>query len=273
MVLVNGRLVKPSKRLSGGEEVLVTILPPEPIRLEPEELPIPIIYQDDHIVVVDKPPHVSVHPGAGISTGTLVNALLTICGSLSGIGGKLRPGIVHRLDKDTSGVIVVAKNDRAHRLLANQFKSRLVEKTYLAIVTGVMKGEAGTIDAPIGRHPAERKKMSTKSKAGRAALTEWRVLERLNGATLLEVRPKTGRTHQVRVHLKELGYPLLGDRLYGPKKYPSPILGRAAKALGRHALHASSLAFDHPCSGQRVRFEAPMPGDMEDALKLLRVNG
>jgi len=272
-VLVDGTRIKPARKFSGGEEVSVTIPPPEKIELEPEELGIPLIYEDAHIAVVDKPPGVSVHPGAGISSGTLVNALLALCSDLSGIGGKLRPGIVHRLDKDTSGVIVVAKNDAAHLCLANQFKSRTVEKRYLALVSGVVKSPSGRVNAPIGRHPVERKKFSSMSRAGREALTEWEVVERFEGATLLAVSPKTGRTHQIRVHMKESGFPIVGDKLYGPRKYPSPLVATAAKMLGRQALHASSLSFDHPCSGERVGFEAPLPSDMRSAIELLRHEG
>lgn len=271
-VLVEGKPAKASKRLTGGERVTVRIPPPEPIELAPEEIDLSIIYEDDYIVVINKPPGMSVHPGAGIRAGTLVNALLAKCSGLSGIGGKLRPGIVHRLDKDTSGVMVVAKNDLAHNCLAGQFKARSVEKKYLAVVLGRLRGEQGYFEKPIGRHPAHRIKMATSVRGAKEAFTEWRVIERLPGATLVEVSPKTGRTHQIRVHFKEHGHPLLGDRLYGPRRYPGEALERAARKLKRQALHASSLSFKHPLTGEHVEFHAPLAEDIEDVLQLLRTD-
>lgn len=273
LVLVDGKPAKASKRLSGGEEVTVKIPPPEPIELVPEEIALSIIYEDDHIVVINKPPGMSVHPGAGTRTGTLVNALLVRCHGLSGIGGKLRPGIVHRLDKDTSGVMVVAKNDLAHNCLASQFKARTVKKKYLAVVLGRLRGDHGYFEKPIGRHPTHRMKMTTSVRGAKEAFTEWRVIERLPAATLVEVYPKTGRTHQIRVHFKEHGHPILGDRLYGPRKYPTDVLERVASKLKRQALHASSLSFKHPLTGEDVEFHAPLAEDIEEILQLLRTHG
>jgi 23S rRNA pseudouridine1911/1915/1917 synthase len=211
----------------------------------------------------------TVHPGAGVRGGTLVNALLYRCRSLSGIGGKLRPGIVHRLDKDTSGVMVVAKGDLAHESLINQFKSQMVEKVYLALVAGSIKGESGSFSSLIGRHPTDRIKMSTRVRVGKEALTLWRVIERYKCATLVNARPKTGRTHQIRVHFAENGYPILGDRVYGPRRYKSNLLDLASKGLGRQALHALSLRFTHPRTGERMEFHAEIPDDIKRAINIL----
>jgi len=268
-ILVEGQPVKPSKKLAGGETVSIVLLPPEPLWAEPEDIPIEILYEDDDIVVVDKPAGMIVHPGAGIKKGTLVNALLYRCRGLSGIGGKLRPGIVHRLDKDTSGVMVVAKNDFAHQALVNQFNSRRVEKRYLALVLGNIKGEAGSFSSPIGRHPTNRVKMSTKAKTGKEALTLWRVIKRYGDVTMVEAEPKTGRTHQIRVHFAENGYPLLGDVVYGSRKYKSDLLGKVSKNLRRQALHASKIGFIHPRSGEFIEFYAPIPDDMRQVVNLL----
>ena len=221
------------------------------------------------IVVVNKPAGMVVHPGAGVKSGTLVNALLYKCKDLSGIGGKIRPGIVHRLDKETSGVIVVAKNDKSHNSLVNQFKSRTVKKRYIAIVQGNIKEESGEFSSQIGRDPINRIKMSSKSKSGRESLTLWKVIERFQVATLVEAEPKTGRTHQIRVHFSENGHPLLADKVYGHKKQKNNLLSAAAKEIGRHALHASLIGFKHPESGEWIEFTAPTPDDMNQALKYL----
>ena len=273
LILIEGEPAKPSKKLSGGEMVQVTIPPPEPIDVKPEDIYVPIVHEDGDIVVVNKPSGMTVHPGAGVIEGTLVNALLSKCPDLSGIGGVLRPGIIHRLDKDTSGVMVVAKNDDAHLRLSKQFEARTVEKVYLAVVVGDIKGDSGVFDRPVGRHPTSRVKMSVRSKTPRSAITHWRVLERHGGATVLEVRPKTGRTHQIRVHFKEHGYPLLGDRVYFLKKFPTHTLKSLSAELGRHALHAASIGFDHPRSGERVVYEAPLATDIRDVIDALRREG
>jgi 23S rRNA pseudouridine1911/1915/1917 synthase len=215
-----------------------------------------------------------VHPAAGNPAGTLVNALVYHCKDLAGINGVLRPGIVHRLDKDTSGVMVVAKNDVAHCHLTKQFKNRIVEKVYLAVAYGTLGQEEGSIDSAIGRHPSERKRMSTRTKRGRPALTEWRVLERFKGVTLLELFPKTGRTHQIRVHLASIGHPILGDPLYGRKRrlgaIEDPSIRKGLERMNRQALHAHRLGFIHPQTGERVEFVSPIPEDIRDILELLK---
>lgn len=272
-VLVDGEPIKPSKKFDGGEVVRVTLPAPQPIDAEPEDIPVNILYEDDYIAVVDKPPGMTVHPGAGVRSGTLVNALLFKCKNLSGIGGKIRPGIVHRLDKDTSGVMVVAKNDLSHNSLVHQFKTRSVQKKYLAIVEGKIKKESGTFSSKIGRHPADRKKMSSRAKSGRESLTLWKVVKRFKDATLVEAEPKTGRTHQIRVHFSENGCPILADAVYGHKKQKSPALNLAAKKVGRQALHASKIGFLHPHTQEFVEFTAPLPGDMNDALNILAESG
>ncbi|MFI5322611.1 MAG: RluA family pseudouridine synthase, partial [Thermodesulfobacteriota bacterium] len=256
-----------------GEAVRVTLPEPQPMDAEPEDIPVNIIYEDDYIAVVDKPPGMTVHPGAGVRGGTLVNALLYRCKDLSGIGGTIRPGIVHRLDKDTSGVIVIAKNDLSHNSLVNQFKTRVVRKKYLAIVEGKIKKDSGTFSSKIGRHPVDRKKMSSKSKAGRESVTLWKVVKRFKDATLVEAEPKTGRTHQIRVHFSENGHPILGDAVYGHKKKKSSALNAAAKRVGRQALHAWKIGFNHPHTQESVEFTAQLPCDMSDALNILGDSG
>jgi 23S rRNA pseudouridine1911/1915/1917 synthase len=273
LVMVGGEPVKPSRKLESGEVVGVTIPAPEPLEVVPENIPLHILYEDDCITVVDKPPGMAVHPGAGVASGTLVNALLFRCKNLSGIGGKIRPGIVHRLDKDTSGVMVVAKNDMAHNSLVNQFKTRTVEKKYMAIVEGNIRSESGAFSSRIGRHPADRKKMSSKAKSGRESLTNFRVVKRFKDATLVEAEPKTGRTHQIRVHFSENGYPILADSVYGHKKHKSAAVAAAAKKIGRQALHASRIGFFHPDTQKFLEFTAPLPRDMSEALNILAESG
>jgi len=268
-ILVEGKAIKPSRKLEGGELVSVVIPPPEPLELLPQNIPISIIYEDEEIIVVDKPPGIVVHPGAGTKDGTLVNALLYMCRDLSGIGGKIRPGIVHRLDKHTSGALVVAKSDFAHRNLVGQFKSRKVEKKYIAITAGVIKKSSGSFSSPIGRHPTNRIKMTSKINIGREAITYWRVLKRYNEATMVEVMPKTGRTHQIRVHFAEGGFPILGDKIYGFRKQRSLFMESVSERLGRQALHASSIRFEHPKTGKQVEFNAPLSGDLRGVVKLL----
>ena len=261
LVSVNGRQAKPSERVTAGLSVNVTIPPPETITLVPEAIPLTIIYQDGDIIVLDKPAGLTVHPAPGHPSGTLVNALLAACPDLRGIAGTLRPGIVHRLDKDTSGLMVVAKNDRAQRALQRQLKDRDVRKTYLALVRGVPAPREGTIAAPIGRHPKNRKKMAVVAD-GREATTRYRVREEIAGGqySLLEVEPVTARTHQIRVHLAAVGHPVVGDATYG----------RPSAAVGRQFLHAHKLAFAMPLGGRTVEFESPLPADLREALSQLR---
>jgi 23S rRNA pseudouridine1911/1915/1917 synthase len=269
-ILVEGKAIKPSKRVIGGEVISVIIPPPEPLNVQPQDIEISIIYEDDEIILVNKPPGLTVHPGAGIRDGTLVNALLHRCNGLSGIGGKIRPGIVHRLDKNTSGIIVVAKNDFSHQHLVNQFKARLVKKMYIALVVGEIEKDSGTFSSPISRHPTNRIKMTTKTKKGREALTSWRILKRYDQVTLVAIEPKTGRTHQIRVHFADNGFPLLGDDVYGPKGYRTPFLEYVSKKLGRQALHASKLCFEHPKSGKKIEFSAPIAEDLKDVIGLFQ---
>ena len=265
-VLVNGLTPKPSQRLKEGNLIRLNLQPAKEALALPQEIPLNIIYEDAAIIVVNKEAGMVVHPAPGNYDHTLVNALLFHCHDLSGIGGVLRPGIVHRLDKGTSGLIVAAKSDAAHHSLAAQFKNHEVEKTYLALVWGDMKGDRGEIILPVGRHPGDRKKMSTKSKRGREAITYWKVKERYGLATLLEVEIKTGRTHQIRVHLSDRGYPVVGDAVYGNaskiRSITDAVLKAQFKVLNRQALHAARLSFTHPQSGEKVVFEAAMPEDM-----------
>ena len=267
-VTVGGRVAKPSRPVRAGEEITVSVPELRPPAVEPEPLPLKVLYEDGHFLVIDKPAGMVVHPAGGIRSGTVVNALLHHCaGGLSGIGGVERPGIVHRLDKETSGLLVAAKTDRAHVELGRQFASRTVEKRYLAIVHGVVGADEGVIEESVGRHPKERKRMAV-VEGGRPALTEFRVLERFLAHTYLEVGLRTGRTHQVRVHLAFAGHPILGDRTYGGRRgrRPSPAAG---PLIGRQALHAWRLALDHPVDGSRMAFEAPVPGDFQEALSRL----
>jgi len=274
-IRLNEKPTKPSTHVKTGDRVSGVLPEPTPLSLEPEALPLSILYEDSSIIVIDKPPAMVVHPAAGNPAGTLVNALIYHCKDLAGINGVLRPGIVHRLDKDTSGVMVVAKNDEAYRHLTKQFKNRTVEKVYLAVAHGTFGKEEGSIDSDIGRHPRERKRMSTRTKKGRSALTQWRVLERLKGLTLLEIFPKTGRTHQIRVHLASIGHPILGDPLYGRKGKPGAAgdlqLRTCVERMGRQALHAHRLGFIHPRTGERVEFVSPLPQDLWEVLELLRL--
>ncbi|HET6897393.1 MAG TPA: RluA family pseudouridine synthase [Vicinamibacteria bacterium] len=272
-VRLGGRAARPSLRLRGGEEVTIELPDPVAATPAPEDVPLNVVYEDDHLLVVDKPPGMTVHPGAGRLSGTLVNALLHHVRDLSGIGGVLRPGIVHRLDRGTSGLLVVAKDDATHRALAAQFASREVEKEYLAIVHGVPRARQGTIEAAIGRDPVHRKKMSVRAPRGRAARSTYVVEEALDGAALLRVRIHTGRTHQIRVHLASLGHPVAGDATYGGTRTPSsrqPAARAALDGLKRPALHAARLAFVHPATGDRMQLESPLPPDLADLLLQLR---
>ena len=266
-VVVDGKaMIKPSYRVTAGEVVAVSIPEPSPPGVTAQDLPLAILYEDGDIVVIDKPPGVVVHPAAGHAESTLVNALLFHVKDLSGIGGELRPGIVHRLDKDTSGVMVIAKNDATHRALSAAWGTDAVRKEYLAIVYGTPKKERGTIDGPIGRDPRNRKRMAVVA-GGRAAVTDYEVVERLRHASLVRCRLRTGRTHQIRVHLKHLGHPIVGDPLYcGPqwRGIPDKRLQKALSSFGRQALHSWRLTIP------RGAFEAPLPEDMRALLEVLR---
>ncbi|HHW58065.1 MAG TPA: RluA family pseudouridine synthase [Clostridia bacterium] len=261
LVLVNGKTVKPSYKVKENDEVVVNIPEAEKIDVLPENIPLDILYEDDDIIVINKPQGMVVHPAPGNYSGTLVNALLYHCKNLSGINGILRPGIVHRLDKDTSGVMVVAKNDKAHISLSNQIKERSVLKKYIAIVEGAIKDEEGKIEAPIGRHPFDRKKMAV-IEDGRYALTLYKVLERFKENTLVEAVIKTGRTHQIRVHMAYIGHPVVGDPVYGFKKQKFKLEGQA--------LHSRVLGFMHPTKGVYMEFEAPLPEYFVRLIEILR---
>lgn len=269
-ILIDRRPFKPSKIISGGEILTVAIPPPAPPGVEAEKIDVEVVHEDGDLIVVNKPAGMVVHPGAGVTGGTLVNALLHMCRDLSGVGGETRPGIVHRLDKETSGIMVVAKNDRAHRNLSDQFKSRETKKEYAAVVSGEMKKNSGVFSSPIGRSPSNRVKMTSRSGAGRDAETRWEVVERLRGATLVKIEPRTGRTHQIRVHFSENGFPVLADRVYGGGKSRPRNRGTTGTLIKRHALHAKNLGFAHPASGERLEFSAELPEDMASVIDFLR---
>ncbi|MCP3144444.1 RluA family pseudouridine synthase [Pyxidicoccus xibeiensis] len=268
-VLADGQPAKPARRLRGGELLSLHIPAPVPAVPLAEELPLAVLHEDRDLVVVDKAAGMVVHPGAGHASGTLVNALLHRVKDLAGVGGELRPGIVHRLDKDTTGCLVVAKNEQALVALQKSFKTRAVEKTYLALVHGTPPAEA-RIETLYGRHPVNRQRFTGKVKEGKQAITVFRVLESFDGAALVEVDLLTGRTHQIRVHLSEAGHPLLCDALYGAGRKPKGLAAEAQEKLGRQALHAWRLAFAHPRTGKVLKLEAPVPADLEAALALLR---
>jgi 23S rRNA pseudouridine1911/1915/1917 synthase len=270
----NVSVQKPGYRLKVGDTVSITIPSPKPPQPKPEETPLSILYEDKDLLVINKPHGMVVHLGAGHQSGTLVNALLFHYPELEGIGNKSRPGIVHRLDKDTSGCIVVTKNGKTHEKLSQQFKSRSVKKTYLALAYGAMKEKRGTITLPIGRHPIDRKKMSTTSKKGRSSETIWKVKKSFKDVTLLEIDIKTGRTHQIRTHLSAINHPVVGDPTYGGKKrrnsISSKILSEAFRKINRQMLHAWKLSFQHPRTEETVSVEAPLPEDMKNLLEGLR---
>ena len=306
LIRVNSASSKAGCRLQSSDHISVLVPDVQNITLNPEDIPLEILYEDDYLIVVNKPAGMVVHPAPGNYSGTLANALLFHCRDLSGIGGILRPGIVHRLDKDTTGVLVAAKQDQAHQDLAEQFKDHRVTRKYLALVYGSIPEDAGNIDSPIGRHPVQRKKMSSRAREGRKAITHWKVLERfhfftplestrlrrtkdpceprktsgllrgelLTGFTFLEVQPKTGRTHQIRVHLSERGNSILGDPVYGGRKRvriieDPEVLGLVQRLKGM-ALHAGTLGFTHPRSGRYLEFSTPLPEGFEGLLRALR---
>jgi len=273
-IFLNQKPTKPSVHIKAGDTVSGNLPEPTPLSLKPEPLPLTILYEDSSIIIIDKSSGMVVHPAYGNPSGTLVNALLYHCKDLTGINGVLRPGIVHRLDKDTSGVMVVAKEDEAFHHLSKQFKNRTVKKAYSAIVYGRFGQGEGLIDSAIGRHPSERKRMSTRTKKGRTAITRWKKVEEFDSCTLLEIFPQTGRTHQIRVHLSSIGHPILGDPLYGRKGRPGaihdPVLKECVNRMDRQALHAQRLEFTHPRTGERIQFGSTIPRDMKEVLEWLR---
>lgn len=259
-----GVQTKAGYKLRAGSKVTIAIPEAAPSKVEAEDIALDILYQDEDLAVVFKPSGMVVHPAAGNESGTMVNALLKHLDNLSGIGGEIRPGIVHRIDKDTSGLLLVAKNDRAHVFLSEQIKAHTVQRAYRSILIGNLREEEGFVDVPIGRHPTDRKKMAIVPD-GREARTNWTVLERLRGATLIEARLTTGRTHQIRVHMASTGHPVLGDPVYGPKKSPYPV-------SGGQLLHAFRIGFIHPSTGEEMLFEAPPEKRFEDWLQKLRIH-
>ena len=259
-VRLNGQPARPRQLIRGGDQVEVREPAPEKLENAPEDIPLEILFEDDDLLVLNKPPGLVVHPGAGHREHTLVNALLHHCPHLSGIGGKERPGIVHRLDKDTSGCLVVATTDEAHRSLSAQFAGRTVEKVYLAIVAGKLRQKSGSIEASIARHPVHRQRMTAVASRGRAARTDYQVVGEGETASLVQCRIHSGRTHQIRVHFHHLGHPVLGDKVYAP---------RFAKPFSRQMLHAWKLGFKHPRTGEVKSFAAPWPGDFTEAAQRL----
>lgn len=255
------KIIKANYKVRAGEMFVVDIPEPEPIEAVPENIPLDIIYEDDDVVVLNKARGMVVHPAPGNYTGTLVNALLYHCSNLSGINSAIRPGIVHRLDKDTSGIMIVAKNDAAHISLSQQIQSKTAVRTYLAVVRGNIKTDSGTIETQIARDKTDRKKMAVVKEGGRDAITDYEVLERFGKYTLVRCKLRTGRTHQIRVHMEYLGYPLVGDPKYSPMKTPFSIKGQA--------LHSHTLEFTHPRTGERMKFEAPLPEDMHKIITRL----
>ena len=261
-VKVNGKNIKTSYKLNENDKVEVEIPEVKEVSIEAQDIPVEVLYEDNDIIVVNKPKGLVVHPANGNPDGTLVNALMKICkGTLSGIGGEIRPGIVHRLDKDTSGVLIVAKNDKAHLALCEQIKNREVKKTYLALTRGIIKENEATINMPIGRSTTDRKKMAV-VKTGKEAITHFKVLERFKENTLLEINLETGRTHQIRVHLSQIGYPIVGDMVYSNGKNKFGVQGQM--------LHAWEIKFMHPITGKEMEIEAPLPQYFEDVLEKLK---
>ncbi len=267
LLTVNGTAVKPNYKTRTGDIISLTI-PQDEETLLPEDIPVEVLYIDEYVAVVNKPPSMVVYPGAGHGSGTLINALAFRVRKLASVGGPLRPGVVHRLDKDTSGVMVVAVDDSAYYDLVGQFRERTITRKYIALVSGALTGESGEISLKIGRSESDRKKMSTKVRRGREAVTRWKVIERLAGATLIEARLGTGRTHQIRVHFAAVGHPVLGDRTYGKKTFIE--INRRKITFPRQMLHATLLGFVHPATGQYMEFASELPDDMEEKLAELK---
>ena len=270
-VLVNGKPAQKKTLLSAGDEIVLDLPEPEEIDARPEDIPLDVVYEDGDLLVINKPSGMVVHPAAGNPSGTLVNALLHHCkGQLSGIGGKLRPGIVHRIDKLTSGLLVVAKNDEAHRNLAAALERHEIVREYHALVWGGFSADSGTVDLPIGRHPTDRKRMAVirDGHSAKRAVTHYTVAERFGQITYLNLRLETGRTHQIRVHMSTLGHPLLGDTVYGGGS--TPFERRHAHLLDGQCLHARRLSFRHPRTGEQMEFETPLPQEFEELLRILR---
>lgn len=262
-VLINGKSAAKNAKVKDGDRVEITLPDPEVYNITPENIPLDIVYEDGDLLVVNKPKGMVVHPAAGNYSGTLVNALMYHCGdSLSGINGVMRPGIVHRIDKDTSGLLMVAKNDFAHNKLAEQIKDHSFTREYEAVVYGSLKADSGTVDAPIGRHPIKRKQMAVVYENSKNAVTHYEVIERLDGFTHIRLRLQTGRTHQIRVHMAYIGHPVAGDEVYGPKK--------VIKELGGQCLHAKKIGFIHPRTGKYMEFDSPLPDYYVNFLKRLR---
>ena len=271
-ITVNGKSVAKNYKLRAGDVVEVMMPEPVPTEAQPEDIPLDVVFEDDDIIVINKPTGMVVHPAAGNETGTLVNALLHHCaGSLSGIGGVIRPGIVHRIDKDTSGLLVAAKNDAAHQSLADQLKVHEVGRVYYALVIGNLKEDRGTVNAPIGRHPKDRKRMAVLSAGdgtAREAVTHYEVLERFRGYCLVRCELETGRTHQIRVHMSHLGHPLVGDTVYGGGKTKFEATNKSL--IEGQCLHAKELKLTHPTTGESMRFSSPLPEEMEKLIEKMR---
>lgn len=262
-VMVNGKTVKSGYQLSKGDEVSVTIPEPKELDVEPQKMDLDIVYEDEDVILINKPKGMVVHPAPGHTTDTLVNGLLYHCkDNLSGINGVARPGIVHRIDRDTTGILIVCKNDMSHNSIAAQLKEHSINRRYRALVHGNLKEDTGTVEGPIGRHPVDRKKMAINERNGKPAVTHYTVLERFGNYTLIECKLETGRTHQIRVHMTSIGHPLVGDEVYGPAKCPFKLQGQC--------LHAMVLGFVHPRIGEYMEFSADLPEYFEDLLKKLR---
>ena len=262
-VLVNGKTVKSGYQLSKGDEVSVTIPEPKELDVEPQKMELDIVYEDEDVILINKPKGMVVHPAPGHTTDTLVNGLLYHCkDNLSGINGVARPGIVHRIDRDTTGILIVCKNDMSHNSIAAQLKEHSINRRYRALVHGNLKEDTGTVEGPIGRHPVDRKKMAINERNGKPAVTHYTVLERFGNYTLIECKLETGRTHQIRVHMTSIGHPLVGDEVYGPAKCPFKLQGQC--------LHAMVLGFVHPRTGEYMEFSADLPEYFEELLKKLR---
>ncbi len=266
-VKVNGEVKKAGYLIKEGDHIQIQLPEVSEERLIPEPIPLKIVYKDDYLVVVDKPAGLVMYPAAGHYSGTLMNGLLYEVGRLATVGGPLRPGVVHRLDKDTSGLVVVALKDEAYYHLVEQFKQRTIERSYLAIVFGRLKEESGVIELPIGRSETHRKKTSNRTRRGKYAKTSWQVIQELRGATLIEARLSTGRTHQIRVHFASIGHPVIGDQVYGRKQ--TLVIDNRKIKIPRQMLHARTLGFKHPATGEWMRFESSPPDDMQRVLRLL----